>query len=302
MTQQQAAPEPTDDPLNRPERVYAKYCVILAMTRPDPRWIEAIETSIGGLGLTLVRHRSGERLNIEHGDATLVVVEDLKSLDDLGIHEFVVIASDLPRVVGAGEEPSKPEALRRLSELLAWCGALPAAQTTFYSRADALEGRREITTPGGLRLMAPDSEAEPDGPLNMYRTGKPEIGQGADWPPEIFVYGRKKAKGRGVEIDLTGPPGLVVSGPHLYLPPGCWEVKAELIFDEGATRRKYRIEWGGLEQFESLDFYPEKAGVYALAMRHDFASVNFAELRIVLLDSTIDGMIAFSGAKVRRIA
>lgn len=302
MRQQQAATEPTGDPLNRPERVYAKYCVILAMTRPDPRWIEAIETSIKGLGLNLVRHRSGERLNLDNGDTTVVVVEDLKSLDDLGIHEFVVIASDLPPFVGAGEKPSEPEALNRLSELLAWCGALPASQTTFYSRADALEGRREISTPGGLRLTAPDLGAEPDGPLNMYRTGKPEIGQGADWPPEIFVYGRKKAGERGFEIDLTGPSGLIVSGPHLYLPPGCWEVKAQLILDEGATRRKYRIEWGGLEQFESLDFYPEKVGVYALVMQHDFANVDFAELRIVLLDSTIDGMIAFSGAKVGRIA
>ena len=120
------------------------------------------------------------------------------------------------------------------------------------------------------------------------------------WSPEIFSYDVKcvDLARSGQPFDITGKPRFLISGPYVTMPTGFWKAKIMLGFDDGASRSRFRIDWGEVESYQSQDFYPGRPGCFEIVMSHQWVEAAPAEVRLVQLEGVFDGHVTFGGVEI----
>lgn len=122
----------------------------------------------------------------------------------------------------------------------------------------------------------------------------------ATWRRDLFSYPRPPIAGDPPHtFDLTGRPKFVVFGPYLTMPVGRWTARFDLIFDAPATRHRFRADWGGVTEFQSVEFRPERPGRYQIELTHEWAEAAPCELRFLALEGIFEGKVMFDGAQIR---
>lgn len=124
----------------------------------------------------------------------------------------------------------------------------------------------------------------------------------AIWAPDLFNYDSRIVPGgtRG-QLDLTGRPRFMITGPYITMPPGRWRATYRLTFDAKGSRPRFRADWGGQTDYTSEEFVPGRAGVFEIVQEHVWAERAVCELRVVVMEGVFDGRMTFSGAEITRI-
>lgn len=120
------------------------------------------------------------------------------------------------------------------------------------------------------------------------------------WSPEIFSYDVKcvDLARSGQPFDITGKPRFLISGPYVIMPAGIWKAKITLGFDDGASRSRFRIDWGEVESYQSQEIYPGRPGYFEIVMSHQWVDAAPAEVRLVQLEGVFDGHVTFGGVEI----
>lgn len=303
------------DPANvvtvaEPSRIYAACCVLLVSPLAEKAWIACLQQAADHAGKILVRHRAGESLYLEYPGDTIVVVTESDALNELGVRYFAVIMSGLAAEAEAAARDPWLDVVQ-VSRAAVVSGLLPGERTAFFLERNAREAQDQFVCFEGVVVAVPSeairaaqaaNEGRGAGPLAIYVDGPvPELGARAHWNADVFVYGKGSSAQLPSELDLTGIPRLLVSGPHIYVPPGIWQITARFSVDTEAAGHRYRLEWGDLDSFTSFDFQPTSPGVYEATIKHEWTAVTFAELRFVLMESALGGALVFIEAEIERI-
>ena len=151
--------------------------------------------------------------------------------------------------------------------------------------------RRSRSTPGSVRdecVLLTDSMSWQGRPLH--------------WPPELFTLDPRGATVRTCphQIDITGPPRTLVFGPYITLEPGTWRAQASFTVDDAACLRRFRLDWGPLSSFASHEFVPGRPGSYTVEIDHPWSTTDATEVRLILTEGAIEGMMEFLGAIVSK--
>lgn len=104
------------------------------------------------------------------------------------------------------------------------------------------------------------------------------------------------------ELDVTGRPRFLVSGPYLLMPSGRWRATIRLSFDHHLSRAGFRVDWGGVDTYASHEFHPQRAGVFELALDHHWEAPASAELRVLVLEGVFHGAMTFHGATIEKVS
>jgi len=120
------------------------------------------------------------------------------------------------------------------------------------------------------------------------------------WSPESFRYDMREAERREVvhRMDVAGRARHLVWGPYDVLPAGRWQVTARLTFDRWSCRHKYYLEFGAVADFTRHEFSPGCEGVFEFVTEHSWDEDAKAELRIVMIESSLGGIFDFQGAEL----
>lgn len=120
------------------------------------------------------------------------------------------------------------------------------------------------------------------------------------WSPELFSYDVKcvDLARSGQPFDITGKPRFLISGPYVTMPTGFWKAKITLGFDDGASRSRFRIDWGEVESYQSQEFHPGRPGFFEIVMSHQWVDAAPAEVRLVQLEGVFDGHVTFAGVEI----
>lgn len=202
------------------------------------------------------------------------------------------------------EDPnSLPQDIRLTTDLMSRVAMLQ--QDRIFRRKDFASGPVEIlpqlilTPPPtvGEPVLSPRQQALTDA-VALFDPASPK----ATWSPALFNYNSRRAAGGGFgELDLTGRPRCLLAGPYIVLPMGRWRATYRLTFDQGGSRARFRVDWGGVESFSSEEFVPGRAGAFELVQEYVWSSRAPAEIRVILLEGVFDGNVTFSGAEVSRV-
>ena len=121
----------------------------------------------------------------------------------------------------------------------------------------------------------------------------------ATWRRDLFSYPTPPmANEPPYTFDLTGRPKFVVFGPYMTMAPGIWTARFELTFDAPSTRHRYRADWGGVTEYQSIEFRPERPGRYQIELTHEWSEAAPCELRLLSMEGVFEGRMTFSGAEV----
>lgn len=198
---------------------------------------------------------------------------------------------------------SLPHDIRLLTDLMGRMAALPSER--IFRRSDFIAGEAEILP--GLTLTPPSAVREPSLSARLQAVSDavalldPAEPQ-AIWAPKLFNYNSRIVPGGGSgDLDLTGRPRCLLAGPYIVLPAGRWRATYKLKFDQGGSCARFRVDWGGVEDFLSQEFVPGCAGVFEIVQEYAWATPGPAEVRIILLEGVFDGRMSFSGAEISRV-
>lgn len=124
----------------------------------------------------------------------------------------------------------------------------------------------------------------------------------AEWLPPLFNYDSRLADdGVAGDLDLTGRPRFLISGPYITLPPARWRAIYRLEFDGAGSRPRFRLDWGMQDNYGSQDFTPGRAGLFQITHEYVWPQSAPVELRVVLLEGVFHGRMRFHGARVTRV-
>ena len=191
-----------------------------------------------------------------------------------------------------------------LTDLMAKVSLLPSER--IFRAADFTSGPVEVLA--GVPIDAPPPSVGHEtlsAHLNALTTAvallDPAI-PNARWEPDVFNYDSRSIPGgtRG-ELDLTGRPRFLISGPYITLPPGRWRAAYRLTFDQAGSRPRFRVDWGSQADYVSEEFVPNQAGVFEIVQDYVWKENAPAELRIIVLEGVFDGRLTFSGAEISRV-
>lgn len=214
-----------------------------------------------------------------------------------------VIAGPGMRLDDADDPDALPPHLAVLTDLMARTALLPPDR--LFRSADFDAGPVEVLP--GLILRRPT--LTPSSPLSPRLQAVTEavalldpIRPQAVWTPDLFNYNSRVVPGgtRG-QLDLTGRPRFMITGPYITLPPGRWRATYRLTFDAKGSRPRFRVDWGAQTDYVSEEFTPGRAGVFEIVQEYDWTERAPCELRVIVMEGVFDGRMTFSGAQVSRV-
>lgn len=211
-----------------------------------------------------------EGLNHESSTSLIAASRQLAQVSDLD-QRHRVIGSDQLRVTGAP--------LELFADLIVATPAPPAGSASSPARAAASHVLRDF-----------------------YSTGRAPSQIASDWPVEVFSYDASALiDGRPGDFDLTGRPKFLVSGPYFWMPAGTWLARVRFSIDEAASRRRFRIDWGGTAEWTEAHCTPDHSGLYEMELSHTFAEAQACEIRLLITEGCFTGQAGFHGATVSRV-
>lgn len=204
--------------------------------------------------------------------------------------------------INPDEDPeSLPQDIRLLTDLMGRMAALPPErifrQRDFISGAVEILPKLTLSPPPAVHApaLSPRHQALTNA-VALLDPASPE----AIWAPELFNYNSRMGAGGG-ELDITGRPRCLLAGPYIVLPAGRWRATYKLKFDQRGSRARFRVDWGGVEDFLSEEFVPGRAGVFEIIQEYTWLTPSPAEVRVILLEGMFDGQMVFSGAEISRV-
>lgn len=213
-----------------------------------------------------------------------------------------IIAEPGMRLAGDEDPNALPSDIAALTDLMARSGLLPADRT--FRSADFAAGPIEVLP--GVKVRRPAAAVDAPSPrlravveaTRLLDPAHPE----ATWAPELFNYDSRTVPGGTCgQLDLTGRPRFMITGPYITLPPGQWRATYRLTFDAKGSRPRFRVDWGSQADFVSKEFVPGRAGVFEITQDYVWTERAPCELRIVVMEGVFDGRMTFSGARIERI-
>ena len=213
-----------------------------------------------------------------------------------------LIAEPGIRLNGDEAPDALPPQLIAGTDLMARLDLLPLGR--LFRAADFASGPVEILP--GLTMAAPAPDKTSLSPrlravteaVALLNPARPE----AAWAPELFNYASRTVPG-GVpgQLDLTGRPRFMLTGPYITLPPGLWRTTYRLTFDAKGSRPRFRVDWGSQTDFVSEEFTPGRPGVFEIVQEYRWTERAPSELRVVVLEGVFEGQMTFGGVQVSRI-
>lgn len=139
-----------------------------------------------------------------------------------------------------------------------------------------------------------------DRALDIYAVPPPAMGVEARWGVAHFSYPVGDGfDGGQPEMDLTGRYRILVHGPYIVLPPGCWRVEAEFEIDTEGGLNRLRFDWGVGDDLETTSIQISQPGAYTLALTRRWVDAGPAQLRIWSEQAAFQGRFSFKGCIVR---
>ena len=181
------------------------------------------------------------------------------------------------------------------------CAAL-AEPGAFSLDAEGPDFVDELTRRWGVRPLparrrAPMAEADATA-LAIYESAPPRPGGKSLWARELFRWGDAPEAPCPAVLDITGRARILVFGPHLHLPPGRWRLSASFHLCRDAARSPLRLECGAGARLAHLDFQPDGAGVYRVALDCELDEPAPFEMRLSVLRAALHGELRFHDAEV----
>lgn len=134
--------------------------------------------------------------------------------------------------------------------------------------------------------------------LELFGAGR----RSTPWSCDLFAYRYPSLDGEPpYTFDLTGRPKFMVFGPYIVMPAGAWHARLKVAFNQAASRYRYRMDWGGEQDFESIDFSPGRAGVFEIELTYHWKDPAPCELRLLVVEGVFDGQMTFMGATISQV-
>lgn len=126
----------------------------------------------------------------------------------------------------------------------------------------------------------------------------------AIWSTDILeLYAREIEVGPDYRrFDATGKPRFMAHGPYISMPAGQWQAVFKIQFDRALINKTYRIDWGGVSEFQEFVFKPEKPGLYEIKMDWTWEQVGACEIRLAAMEGVFDGSFILHDIHVSRMA
>jgi hypothetical protein len=299
-------------------RVYAPMCLLILPSADTSAWLRQITRTAQAEGFDIHEVRPGEPLHFARPSRTILITHDTATLSDIAAELFAVICTGQATTAQTMSPANDAHGDYRAgafaaTRFLAIINSLPRDRTTIFSDEDVRAGATVFAAFPGVRIAPPDG-LNPDPPqstslylrqfvkgIQIYKSGFVDVGAEADWDSSLYVFDNRPDLALPTErISILGVPRLLVSGPHLHLPAGVWAVTAEFTVDAKAAQHSYRAEWGDLDGYDLYEFVPQKAGRYRLELQYAWTSPTYAELRISLGESALDGLFSLTSTHIRR--
>lgn len=290
----------------------ARWILITPTTTRD-EWFEAIQTGAEVAGKFAVATWAAP---LDHGRLAedLVFVTDLAtSAGDNGADEIVVLMPDpefadiaMVSETAADLSASALPASRRLAEAadLATCHRIIGADQIPSPGAPLeLFPGLTIETPGSPLPHVPASGRAAAAVFrDFYAKGAPRQVT-SNWPLELLTHHQKSLiDGRLGEFDLTGRPRFLVTGPYLWMPAGTWKARVRFALDEDAARRRFRLDWGGVEVWTEQHFKADHSGQYEMELTHTFERAQPSEVRLIITEGCFSGRVDFLGVTIEHVS
>ena len=123
------------------------------------------------------------------------------------------------------------------------------------------------------------------------------------WGVDRFRYDKRAEHLRDSinNMDIAGRARCLVWGPYDVLGPGRWTATVSFSVDKWACRHSYALEFGHIDNYARFEFRPGKPGQYELDISFDAVKEAKTEIRFIIDESALGGMLLFSGAQVRKV-
>lgn len=270
--------------------------------RHEAEWREAIEQAVHAAGLRLHDlDAAPERAPVNDSDV-VIVTADASQAVAAGAPAEAVAGLMVDKGIRLTVEEN-PQVIPPLTALLGRIGLLPPERVfrseDFASGSVEIFPRVQLHRPDNLfkAPLSPRMQALNEA-VALLDPAHPE----AMWTPALFSSDSRIVPGGAPgQLDLTGRPRYLISGPYIVLPAGRWRATYRLTFDEKGSRIRFRIDWGTVENYVSEEFTPGRAGVFEVVQEYDWAEPAPCELRVIVTEGVFDGRMTFSGAQVSRI-
>jgi hypothetical protein len=284
--------------------------LVLTPSADDAAWREAIKAGVQAAGLVLRDADKDVPASTDDPAREVWLTCDCNVVESLGRRPTAVL---IPRPETSPEAIAEklgifpPQSVSHASLLVARAASQDPHRTRVISAHDIATARGQaIELTQDLSVVSPPPQpvdaVRPAvrAALEAFAGGGPVPGQQIVWSERIFRYDQKAARGSQQigQLDITGRPRILVYGPYLALPPGRWRTKIRFLVDATAATKEFRLDWGSPHDFASVSVAPPHAGVFEVELEHDWHTVDFAEIRLWLMEGAFDGVLHFLGADV----
>jgi len=164
------------------------------------------------------------------------------------------------------------------------------------STSVSLDGLGEVVAEKGVF-----PETASPSPLDLYSVTPPPVGARAEWPPHLFSYQPEAFFDASARVDLTGRSRIVIHGPYLFLPSGCWQATLRFSVEPGAKHIPLTIRWGHESNYDSHDVLIERGGVYELVLEREWAGPGAAQIVVSLNRPIFEGIFEIESCRVEKI-
>lgn len=279
--------------------------IVVPPFRHDGAWRAAVAEMISAAGLHLYDlDAAPEGAPLDDGRAVILTADAYQTVvAGVPAESVAGLMTEAGIRLDPDENPDTlPQHIQALTTLIGRISLLPS--TRVFRSPDFASGSIEIFS--GLKLQRPAIVPEPlsdrlqavTEAVALLDPTHPE----AIWAPVLFNYhSRLVPGGEPGQLDLTGRPRFVVTGPYIAMPAGRWRATYRLTFDSKGSRPRFRVDWGGTEDYVSEEFVPGRAGVFEVSQEYCWSEPGPCELRIVVLEGVFDGRMTFSGVEISRV-
>jgi hypothetical protein len=124
---------------------------------------------------------------------------------------------------------------------------------------------------------------------------------GLHWDRVLFRWGDAPDETCPEQIDVTGPPRVLVFGPFMSLEAGLWRAEVHYEVCDQAARRSYLVEFGSGADLSREWFGPVTLGRNRIVVTHQFADAAVSEIRFWVARAAFHGQLRFLGVTLKRV-